>query len=616
MAATNHFRLWPILLLLSGIAMAKAASAEDSKSVAPASLVIVEGCTPAGTVNALCEEIKSEYQRLASAFAQKNLDAIGASYDPAYSALQVNGEAYSLKEYMAAWQALMDGHYILRWSVDRVEMQGNEAVALARSTVSSGRSPTPAYRAEAATREYWVKTDGRWRTTRAETLREQVWKDGKMIKDTEAVPPLTEGERSAIVRDIAADAHAFKTVLAGNGFDDLAFLDQMIGDARIVSLGEASHGTAEFFQMKHRLLEYLVENKGFTVFAIEANWPEALVADRYIKTGGGDAAAALKAMYFWTWQTEEVHAMLEWMRSYNAKRGDKPALSFSAFDMQYANVAAKKVEDLFARLGGADYDIIQELYADAQKLGQMSREQIEASGEEKLRELRAKVKIDSIKAQDLIKVRREALIRVSTQEDYEDALQAARIVSQAAEANSPSADGSYFNVRDTAMAENVRWLAEKKFPGQKIVLWAHNGHVQTALSESIKPMGVHLRDTYGLKMVVLGFASYAGTVRAIPIVEGKGQRDKLGALPLEPAKPSSIDGLFEQTGLPRFVLDLRRVQAGSALATWTAKPRLHRSIGAGFDPAKTSYHYQETDLPNAFDGLIFVSQVTAAKPLP
>ena len=616
MAATNHFGHWPIVLLLSGIAMAKAASAEDGKNVAPASLFTVEGCTAADTANALCEEIKGEYQRLANAFAQKDLDAIRASYDPAYSALQVNGEAYGLKEYMAAWQVLISGHYVLHWSVDCVEMQGNEVVALARSTVSSGESPTHGYRAEAATREYWVKTDGRWRTTRAETLSEQVWKDGTMTKETEAVPPLTEGERSAIVRDIAADAHSFKTVLAGSGFDDLAFLDQMIGDARIVSLGEASHGTAEFFQMKHRLLEYLVEKKGFTVFAIEANWPEALVADRYIKTGEGDAAAALKAMYFWTWQTEEVRAMLEWMRSYNAKRGDKPALSFSAFDMQYANVAAKKVEDLFAPLGGADYDIIRTLYADAQELGQMSRDQIEASGEAKLRELRAKVKADSIKAHDLIKARREALIRVSTPEDYEDALQAARIAAQAAEANSPSDDGSYFNVRDTAMAENVRWLAEKKFPGQKIVIWAHNGHVQAALNESMKPMGVHLRDTYGLKIVVLGFASYTGTVRAIPIVDGKGQRDKLGALPLEPAKPSSVDGLFEQTRLPRFVLDLRRVRAGSALATWMVKRQLHRSIGAGYEPAKASYHYQETDLPKAFDGLIFVSQVTAAKPLP
>jgi erythromycin esterase len=166
------------------------------------------------------------------------------------------------------------------------------------------------------------------------------------------------------------------------------------------------------------------------------------------------------------------------------------------------------------------------------------------------------------------------------------------------------------------MLPHVRWLAEKKFPGQKIVLWAYNGHVQAALSEGLKPMGAHLRDTYGPKMVILGFASYAGTVRAVPIADGKWQRDKLGALPLEPAKPSSIDGLFEQTGLPRFILDLRRVRAGSALATWMAKPRQHRSIGAGFDPANASHHYQETDLPKAFDGLIFVSQVAAAKPLP
>ena len=99
-----------------------------------------------------------------------------------------------------------------------------------------------------------------------------VWSDGRAIRQSKAAPALTATEHQAIVQDIAAYAHPFKTVHAESGLDDLAFLDQMIGDARIVALGEASHGTAEFFQMKHRMLEYLVKKKGFTVFALEGNW--------------------------------------------------------------------------------------------------------------------------------------------------------------------------------------------------------------------------------------------------------------------------------------------------------------------------------------------------------
>jgi erythromycin esterase len=125
---------------------------------------------------------------------------------------------------------------------------------------------------------------------------------------------LSAEQCAAVVRDLCAHALPFRSALAGNGFDDLTGLDRLIGDARIVALGEASHGTAEFFQMKHRLLEYLVERKGFTVFAIEGNSPEAQVANPLIKTGEGDAGAALAAMYFWTWQTEEVSALLHWMR--------------------------------------------------------------------------------------------------------------------------------------------------------------------------------------------------------------------------------------------------------------------------------------------------------------
>src|SRR5512147_1133880 len=98
----------------------------------------------------------------------------------------------------------------------------------------------------------------------------------------------------------------FGQIDPGDKLDDLEPLRQIVGNARIVSLGEATHGTREFFQMKHRILRFLVERMGFTAFAIEATWPEANRLDRYVRTGEGDPAVLLSGLYFWTWNTDEV----------------------------------------------------------------------------------------------------------------------------------------------------------------------------------------------------------------------------------------------------------------------------------------------------------------------
>lgn len=151
--------------------------------------------------------------------------------------------------------------------------------------------------------------------------------------------PAASEQKSPATDWIKANAVQFKTPEAGNGFDDLAGLDAIVGEARVVSLGEPTHGTREAFQMKHRLLEYLVEKKGFSIFSIEANVPESYALNEYIVDGKGDPKKLITGMYFWTWRTEEVLAMVEWMRAWNVKHPEKPVM-FTGFDMQTPDVAA------------------------------------------------------------------------------------------------------------------------------------------------------------------------------------------------------------------------------------------------------------------------------------
>ena len=140
---------------------------------------------------------------------------------------------------------------------------------------------------------------------------------------------------------LAANAIRLSTVEAGHGFADMQPLKKIVGEARVVSLGEATHGTREFFQLKHRMLEFLVNEMGFNIFAIEATMPESFDINEYVLTGQGDPAKALAGIYFWTWDTEEVLGMIEWMRRYNADAQHTRKVKFYGFDMQSAARAAK-----------------------------------------------------------------------------------------------------------------------------------------------------------------------------------------------------------------------------------------------------------------------------------
>jgi len=161
--------------------------------------------------------------------------------------------------------------------------------------------------------------------------------------------PAQEHANADAVRSwLKANAIRLSTVEAGHGFADMQPLKKIVGDARIVSLGEATHGSREFFQLKHRMLEFLASEKGFTIFSIEANMPEAYRLNDYVLNGNGNPEQLIKGMYFWTWSTEEVLDMVQWMREFN--KSGKGRLQFTGFDMQTPDVAAGIVSDFVVKV--------------------------------------------------------------------------------------------------------------------------------------------------------------------------------------------------------------------------------------------------------------------------
>jgi len=179
---------------------------------------------------------------------------------------------------------------------------------------------------------------------------------GSLTRDGHAVPlrltlvtrtPAARVARKPAPKEVVdwlrSAAIPIKTTDPSQGPEDLRPFRELVGNARIVSMGEATHGTREFFQLKHRLLEFLVTEMGFTVFALEANWPESLAVNRYVLTGEGDPVEALNGLHLWTVNSQEVLYMVRWMRAYNQDPAHTRKVKFYGFDGQLASAAVHNV---------------------------------------------------------------------------------------------------------------------------------------------------------------------------------------------------------------------------------------------------------------------------------
>ena len=406
------------------------------------------------------------------------------------------------------------------------------------------------------------------------------WADGKV--------PAVSKPSAAAVSWLRKKALPFATPEAGNGFDDLQKLRKLVGDARIVSLGEDTHGTREFFQMKHRLVEFLASEMGFTLFAIEANMPEAYRMNEYVLTGKGDPRALLKGMYFWTWNTQEVLDMVEWMRAFN--QSGRGRIQFLGFDMQTPTVAAANVRSFLLRAepgyhaqAEAEMNLVESLAGSRLNGAPTSAtpERAEAAAREVF---------------DHLAGRRSAYLASFTPEEVDWAIQNARVVLQTAQTFTGTAS------RDESMAANVEWILDQAPPDAKIVLWAHNGHVGKIRDQ----MGAHLAERYGRDMVVLGFAFGGGQYNAVRPEGGLGPNEAA------PPVPGSVESYLAAPRIPRFVVDLRGIPGSAPSAPWLAKTRPLRSIGAlalqcGFQPSVAADEY---------DGLIWFDQTSPSVLLP
>lgn len=401
-----------------------------------------------------------------------------------------------------------------------------------------------------------------------------------------------------------ANAAAFATTDPTAAVADLAPFQKIIGDARIVALGEDTHGTHEFFAMKDRLLRFLVAEMGFTTFAMEANWPEANRLNDYVHGGSGDPAALLKGLYFWTWNTREVLDLIRWMRGYNDRRGSAPAVSFLGFDMQYPRMA---MDDAIAYLRTVDPAAADRATA----LYEPFRPYQASIGGYALADVdvRARCRANIGKVYTDLDDQQVAYERASSPQAYARGLWAARIVMQAEELKGADSGG----VRDRYMAENAGWLLEQGGPGAKIVLWAHNEHVGATPYSGVRSMGAYLRHRYGGDMRVFGFEFGAGSFNAGGQDAANGRFYPPGPHKATVPPPDSYEAAWQRAGEPRLVVDLRQAEGDGPAEVWVRGPHPYRTIGAAYDQGTPDLYFDATQLADKFDAVLYFAETTPSQ---
>jgi erythromycin esterase len=371
---------------------------------------------------------------------------------------------------------------------------------------------------------------------------------------------------------------------------DLGFLKDMVGNARIVSLGEGTHGTQGFFTMKHRIIKYLAEKMDFTVFAIEANMPEAQKVNNYVLNGIGNPKDVLAGLYFWTWNTREVLDMLAWMRQYNAsKRG---RIEFWGFDMQFPNVAIKNTLYFLHRFDPSYFNEAKEKY---QKIMAFNDEL------KKIKSKSGNILFEPYLgyAKDVYNHLRENLDKYNStvnKDSTEWYIQNSRIVVQSIEEKMQKHQS-----RDESMAINVQWIVNHMPADSKIILWAHNGHVSKNETYWRKPMGAYLNKEYGKKMVAMGFCFYKGNYTA----RGK---NGLGVYSTSLPEPGSVEWMLHKLNYPRLFLNLRKIK-NSPLSDIFKRELEFRSIGA----LAMDYAFYRTIITDDFDILVYFDNTTPSE---
>ena len=408
--------------------------------------------------------------------------------------------------------------------------------------------------------------------------------------------------------------------LPGSVADDELLMGQL-AQAKLALLGEASHGTHEFYAERAAISRRLVREHGFNAVVVEADWPDAWRVNRYIRGRSDDRDAAQALSGFerfptWMWRNTVIVEFVEWLREHNRGRAPSQQVGFYGMDLYslYSSIAAvlqhlDRVDPEAAQRARSRYACFDHFNEDSQAYGYAASFGMQSSCEDEV--------IQQLREMN----RRVGDFHAGSGEERADlfyAQQNARLVRNAEEYYRTMFHGrvSSWNLRDSHMVETLQALEKhlQALSGQvRMVVWAHNSHLGDASATEMGDIGEWnvgqlARDRWGDEAFLLGFSTHHGTVTAASEWDGVAERKRV-----RPGLPGRYEDLFHQVGEGRFWLPLR---GDAALSQLLRERRLQRAIGVIYQPrTERMSHYFHTHLPQQFDAMVHIDATQAVQPL-
>jgi erythromycin esterase-like protein len=408
------------------------------------------------------------------------------------------------------------------------------------------------------------------------------------------------------------------------GERDYDELLDLVGDARFVLLGEATHGTHEFYEERARITRRLIEEKGFHAVAVEADWPDAYRVNRYVRGQSDDADANAALSGFerfpnWMWRNTDVSDFVEWLRGHNRQQAGGKQVGFYGLDLYSLFTSLRevlayldKVDPEAARVARERYACFDHYYEDSQHYGYTASLNLSASCEEGVIE----------QLHQMQRRHHEYSQRDGSADAFFHAQQNARLVKNAEEYYRTMFRGrvSSWNLRDSHMAETLEALAQhlsKDGEPAKIVVWEHNSHIGDARATEVGQLGEWnvgelARKAYDGQTRLIGFSTYEGYVTAASEWDGPAEHKRV-----RPGMPGSYEELLHNVGVERFLLPLRgEGYDDSAAREALMQRRLERAIGVIYLPrTERQSHYFSAQMAIQFDAVIHIDRTTAVTPL-
>jgi erythromycin esterase-like protein len=422
-----------------------------------------------------------------------------------------------------------------------------------------------------------------------------------------------------IITDLARDA-AHELTGARSDYDPL--LD-FIGDARFVLLGEATHGTHEFYRQRAQITKRLIQEKGFTAVAVEADWPDAYRVNRYVRGASADsdaveALSGFKRFPAWMWRNADVLDFIGWLRSYNdSLAADAIKTGFYGLDLYSLHASIEAVLNYLDKADPVGAERARHRYACFEHFGADPQEYGYAAGLGLSHTCESEVisQLIDLQGRAAEYARRDGRIAA---DDFFYAEQNARLVKNAEEYYRTMFRGrvSSWNLRDAHMVDTLDSLVEYfglHNQRAKFVVWAHNSHLGDARATQMGRagewnVGQLIRQKYGHNCVLVGFTTYSGTVTAASKWGGQAERKRV-----RPAMQGSCESLFHDSGISRFLLTLPK---GTPVAMGLREPMLERAIGVIYLPeSELTSHYFHARLSDQFDAVLHFDQTRAVEPL-